>query len=551
MQVRQVAFHEFMSYTGSPVIVPLPPVGLVLVTGVNGAGKSTIAEAVSYAGWNKTLRGTDPRREGVAGHVFLEAGGGMEITRHWKEGMRNVLDVEVQGHTDRLNAFAFDTPTKAQEYVAGVLGEWDTWRRSCAFSSRDELSFAMATDAERKRLLESLLGLTRFDRALDACRGDLREANSAAELARMELIRAVSARETAVQSLVALEAAVHGYVPDENMGALRLRLQIVRDGLPGRIEQMQQEQRVSDATVAARATFESRVREMQRQIRDLTQGDNCTMCGQPWPDKEEKERKRIGLTYDLEQFMLDPPPGPDKTKYRLVEEALRDSRSAIATLEAKMAAAEAAERRHKEAQDLVANAKLRIMDLEDAETTARAGADAHGTSIRHLSVTDTVLGTKGARAHMLSDALVGLEAVANLWLEKIARVDAPLRLRLSPYTEKKTGGTSDSISMEVEGAGGGRGYKGASGGERRRIDVAIMLALAEVAQQADHRVCPTMFFDEVFDSLDPPGVEAVSGALDQLAQDRCVVVMSHSVDVINTFVADLHLHVLDGKIEHK
>lgn len=529
------------------MILPLPPVGLVLVTGVNGAGKSTIAEAVSYAGWGKTLRGTDPRREGTPGHVFLETGFGAEITRSWKEGMRNTLDVAMQGYVPTV----FDTPTKAQEHVAGVLGEWDTWRRSCAFSSRDDLSFATATDAERKRLLESLLGLTRFDRALDACRGDLRVVNGAAEQARLEMIRASSARETAVQSLAALEAAVVGYAPTENLEALRLRLQIVRDGLPGRIEAMQQEQRVSDATVAARATWESRVREMERAIRELVTSDNCTMCGQPWPNKGEQDRKRFGLEFDLEQFKLNPPPGPDKAKFRLVEEALRDSRNAITTLELQLRQVEAAERRHKEAQGLVANAKLQIMDLEDVETTARIGVDTYGTTVRHLAVTDTVLGTRGARAHMLSDALVGLEAVSNLWLERIARVDAPLRLRLSPYTEKKTGGTSDAISMEVDGAGGGRGYKGASGGERRRIDVAIMLALAEVAQQADHRVCPTMFFDEVFDSLDPPGVEAVSSALDQLAQDRCVVVMSHSADVINTFVADLHLHVTGGKIEHK
>lgn len=551
MQVRKIAFHEFMSYTGVPTEVDLPPVGLVLVTGENGAGKSTIAEAVSFGGWGKSMRGTDPRRQGSAGLVFLETGFGMDLTRHWKESMRTTLDVEFKGHTDLLGGFAFDTPTKAQEYAANVLGEWDTWRRSCAFSSKNDLSFASATDAERKRLLESLLGLSRFDRAQGTCRDDLRKANTAAEVARLEMMRASTARETAVRSLAALEVVVQSAAPTVDLVALKLRLEIVRNGLPDKINAVQHEQQVVNATVAAHATWEAGVRELERQIRQLTTSPECAMCGQPWPNKNDQDIKLTGMKFDLEQLKLGQPPGLDKTKYRIVEDQLRDCRAAINSLEADTRQAEAAVARYREAVAHLTTAQLQIMELEDAETVARMAVDEHGVAVRHLSVADTVLGTRGARAHMLTDALTGVEAVANLWLERIARVDAPLRLRLSPYTEKKTGGTADAISLEVDGAGGGRGYRGASGGEQRRIDVAIMLALAEIAQQADQRVRPTMFFDEVFDSLDAKGVSAVSDVIDQLAHDRCVVVMSHSTDVISTLIPDLWLHVTAGTIEHK
>jgi DNA repair exonuclease SbcCD ATPase subunit len=103
--------------------------------------------------------------------------------------------------------------------------------------------------------------------------------------------------------------------------------------------------------------------------------------------------------------------------------------------------------------------------------------------------------------------------------------------------------------LEVEGAGGGRGYKATSGGERRRIDIAIMLALAEVAQASDNRKVPTMWFDEVFDALDvPDGVDAVVQALEDLSRDRCVVVITHNRELIKTLPADLHLRVQDGVI---
>ncbi len=530
-----------------PVTLRLPPVGLVLITGANGAGKSTFVEGVSYAGWGKTLRGTDPRRAGAAGEVGLVTGFQMALTRSWGEGMRNVLDVALKDQAD----FEFDTPTKAQQHVADVLGEWDTWRRSCAFSSVDDLSFATGTDAERKRLLESLIGLSRFDRALDSCRVDLRAANAATNQLKGELMRVQTKRMEATKNLAALEQVAAAQAPSEDLAVVRARLEALQEMQPMREKGFADERSHKNAAWLAQQEHQAQVGRLEREIKTLAESATCASCGQAWPNQNERDKKLVGLRHDLTELKANPPPPPDEKRYRAAEEALNDNRKAVAQLTAELQQAERNAKAYKEAQALVKQAKISILDMEDAEAVLTADLAQAEYLSRHLEITDTVLGTKGARAHMLTDALASLEGVANLWLERIARVDAPLRLRLSPYTEKKSGGTADAISMEVEGAGGGKGYRAASGGERRRIDVAIMLALGEVAQRADNRVSPTMFFDEVFDSLDVPGVEAVAAALDQLAQDRCVVVMSHSTDLITNLVPDLRIHVQGGKIEHR
>lgn len=546
MQVREISLVEFMRFTGDTVL-KLPPVGLVLITGQNGAGKSTFVEAVSYAAWGKTLRGTDPRRAGSAGSVRIHTGFGMELVRSWTHSMRTQLEV---AHDKAEASWQFDTTSKAQDHVTGVLGEWDTWRRSCAFSSVDDLSFATASDAERKRLLESLIGLSRFDRALEACRVDLRVVSLEVASAKGALVRVQVARTEATQGLEALEVMAAQAAPQADLASLKARLEVVEGNLETREQNFHDEGRAKWAAWITEQEYKAKIKRLEAQIRDL-EGDACPTCDQVWPDKDTRDVKRFGLQHDLKELRDNPPRGPDERRYKAAEQALDDCRKAAANLKAELRQAEQAIARHNEAQALVKEAKLRLIDMEDEEDAARTRLESAEYLARHLEVTDTVLGTKGARAHMLADALAGLEGVANLWLERIARVDAPLKLRLSPYTEKKTGGTADAISMEVEGAGGGRGYRAASGGERRRIDVAIMLALAEVAQRADGRVAPTMFFDEVFDSLDVAGVEAVAQALDQLAQDRCVVVMSHSVDLISHLVPDLRIHVVDGRIEHK
>jgi len=121
-------------------------------------------------------------------------------------------------------------------------------------------------------------------------------------------------------------------------------------------------------------------------------------------------------------------------------------------------------------------------------------------------------------------------------------------LQLSPYTERKSGVVSDSISIKVSGVGGGRGYKAASGGERRRIDAALLLALAEVSSAAAGQAPGTLWMDEVFDALDEEGVDAVSDVLAELAEERAVVLITHSSVLASRVPAALRLRAQDGRL---
>jgi DNA repair exonuclease SbcCD ATPase subunit len=123
---------------------------------------------------------------------------------------------------------------------------------------------------------------------------------------------------------------------------------------------------------------------------------------------------------------------------------------------------------------------------------------------------------------------------------------AGLRATLRPYVEKKSGSVVDAISLDIEGAGAGYGYRAASGGERRRVDVALLLALSEVGQAAQGQSGSTLFLDEVFDALDEGGVAALTDALADLAQDRCVFIISHNMDIIAGVRAAMRIHVEGG-----
>ena len=107
---------------------------------------------------------------------------------------------------------------------------------------------------------------------------------------------------------------------------------------------------------------------------------------------------------------------------------------------------------------------------------------------------------------------------------------------------------ADAISLDVEGAGGGYGYRAASGGERRRLDIALLLALSDVAGVVADAAPGTLWVDEAFDSLDSRGVAVVVEALTALAESRCVVVITHSEELAQAIPAVQRMRVSLGRV---
>ena len=122
--------------------IDLPERGTVLITGVNGSGKSSCVEAVSTALWNETLRGTFPWQERGLVSVTTE---GLFVQRS-RKGKSQHLNFNRLG----TNATNYDTPTKAQEALALQVGDLTTWARTHVFSASDANNFTSASD--RKRL---------------------------------------------------------------------------------------------------------------------------------------------------------------------------------------------------------------------------------------------------------------------------------------------------------------------------------------------------------------------------------------------------------------
>lgn len=551
MNVRKIFAKEFMHY--AEVAVDLPGRGVVLVTGPNGSGKSSLVECVSYAGWGETLRGTSPWPKGAKGqlHVVTESEestcGGLSLARAVKGG-KNTLRWDCG---ESIDAPEFPNNTKAQEALERIIGPHDVWKRSHVFSSQDAAHFTLATDSERKRLLESLLGLAIFDDALARCRVDRKKAEESYQAVFMRTSvlseRAEGEKRRLADAKLALQAA-----PAPEDEALKAKAAELARLISSTADEQKRTAEAISALERSCGAHDTTLRMLDARVQRV-KGSQCDACGQPvdraYRDKvaaEAADERRAAEDLRLSAVakrtsLIETANELSSYRGKLVDK--------LASVRATLATADRARAEHTRLAKLVAEVEASLASAEKEKATNAEEEARRATVLHELEACEQVLGMKGVRAHMLGRALVALEAAANAWLARIAGPGVTVSLR--SHVEKKSGGISDAIGLEVVGVGGGLGYRAASGGERRRIDVALLLGMASIAEASAGAAPGTLFFDEVFDSLDQQGVTSVWAILNEISADRAVVVISHNEAIWGQAAsAALHLHVEDGRVSH-
>lgn len=540
-QIDSIHHTGFMDV--KPMGLALPANGIVVLLGPNGVGKSSVVEAVAVAIWGTTLRGKPAMRTGVAGGATVRADG-WEVARSWtKAGVKSVEVLDPD-----FAPVVFDTPTKAQAWLASTFGPLAAWRRTNVLSSHDAAHFSTATDEERKVLLERVLGIDVFDRAAESVLEDLRVARAVQQTNQSNLTVAVIRVDEAERALQRGRVARSEAASSAPSAPTSPRPDLAQSEL--------ERKTAADALRVATAEFARRTAAVEKHARDQRDADaaytkavqclntakagKCAMCGQavgqdlvveleaavaaravtgrtladhvePQPNVEEVERCRAAVV--------------------AIDEQIKHLQQANVVWRCYDAAQLAWEERKVSASVGVDELDARLRTLTDDLANLDDEVAGSSAAVALLEQVQLVLGVRGVRSRVLGEALVGVEAAANAWLSRLFEI--PVSLVIRPITENKSGTVSSKISMDVDGVGGGYGYQALSGGQRRRVDAAVLLALSEVASAASGRPPGTIFLDEVFDSLDTQGVESTQRALTELAKDRCVVLITHVEQLVH------------------
>jgi DNA repair exonuclease SbcCD ATPase subunit len=112
---------------------------------------------------------------------------------------------------------------------------------------------------------------------------------------------------------------------------------------------------------------------------------------------------------------------------------------------------------------------------------------------------------------------------------------------ISMVVDKKANG------IEIVVNDGDRGYKSLSGGEKRRVDIIIILSLQRFLLECTGVSTNLLVFDEIFDSLDNTGIKMILNCIDSIFDEGlCVYIITHKNDFRSSFESFVEIEKVDN-----
>lgn len=558
----------------------------------NGSGKSSLFEALVWCLYDTTPRGISKNsvvRSG-AGQcsvaVEFEVEGKVYTVRRTRKGTSGVNSVTI---SDGLTDLTRSTTAETDRLIGTVLGvSVELLYLTSFFGQGMESRFSTLSDSERKRLLESVLNLKVYDTLSTHCNRELKQSLASQQrilscietsskdlvelgdkLSHMEVAaaEAESARDLKLSQLSTdLEQAT----------SLLTQFRVEQESLEKKNASLRTEwkslgEKLSSAKLSLASTTlnkNSAKKELARLVdRSLTlsakasqlppPSDTCPTCKSPLLGEslrsaveafDEQMRAATAEILSVQSSML----AVEEDVYRLTmmestelstvgvlekevgefqypdleeEKSLASSVASytvtIQSIGAVMAGLSAVDHRAslRPIRDLISSKEDSLRQFEQSRSVVDSDVEA-------WRFCDSTFSMKGIRSYLLDGSIATLNQHISSLCSDIFGTD--FSMQVSSVTQRKDGEDANRISIEFASPAGS--YTGSSGGERRKADLVLQLALASLCTELGRGTTNLLVADEVLDSLDQTSSRLVVEALVKFSSDysRASYLISHS-----------------------
>lgn len=561
--------NNFLQY--SCIELPLAEQGLVFLAGEldhnrqrsNSAGKTAALSLVSWVIWGKILKDT----RDVSRVINYEADTCSGVLEGTIEGRPFTIE-RTRTKKDTIVRASFAGSSRAQDVQAeinAVFGTFELAQNTVFLAQRKALEFLTATDADRRRILEELLKIGVWREALDRVKADIEwakeqrgtlqreqsEAQVGLERIRTEIRHAQELATTDLRTRIGILASSLAE-KESGVEALELAQAEARDKERALREQYLLERRKYTAVqddfnaylrkaTAARSAIDTK-KEM---LKSLASG-TCPTCQQSTSGTGAHDHIAgdVRAMEDSLQALHEEYIKKDKIINAMSGEVDRFN-GAAQTAAAEASVADAAYR------TAVADIQRLQDDIAQAEQELESASAA--LSVDHSEAIARFERVVESRTDALSDLERGMKAM-EFWKEGFSFKGIPSMLIAEslPLLVQKTNEvlailSDDEMSLDILPADAKRDGKSllekltfvvskdgrdvymedCSAGEQRRIVISIFLALARMQSVLTGQSWNIRLIDELFDELDPHGIERVMRVLRGMADGHTILVTSH------------------------
>lgn len=180
-----------------------------------------------------------------------------------------------------------------------------------------------------------------------------------------------------------------------------------------------------------------------------------------------------------------------------------------------------------------------VKDKQEADTT-----------LNYYKFWEVGFGNKGIKSLLFDSVIPFLNETVGKYIDILS--DGTIEIKFSSYKELKTKGkTKEEFDVRITNKKGSKNYKGNSGGERRRVDLAILLAFQKLVASRSYKRVNFVVYDEVFENLDEIGTSKVVELLKDIYEgDTSCFVITHNSKLKPYFPSTLLVKKNNGVSEY-
>ena len=195
-------------------------------------------------------------------------------------------------------------------------------------------------------------------------------------------------------------------------------------------------------------------------------------------------------------------------------------------------------------RDLLAGLRQRLQAVRTLEEKAGMHRTQLNRATRDKGIYEELaraFGKGGVQALIIETVIPEIEHEANRLLSRMT--DNRMHVKIETQREKRTGGSIETLDINIADELGSRPYEMFSGGEAFRINFALRVAISRLLTRRAGTPLRILFIDEGFGTQDGPGREKLMDAIYSIQEDfDRIIVITHIDELKEAF--PVHIQVV-------
>lgn len=517
---KKVKYKNFQSIGNAAITIDLDRSPTTCIGGHNGAGKSSLLEAISYGLFGKSLKkvtlgqliNTINKKNLVVEIEFEKNGKAYKVVRGQKPA---VFEFWIDNELQDQSAASKDYQAKV-EYVLGM--DFKLFTQIVVLNKEKYVPFMELGAADRRKVVEDILDISVFSVMSDLLKKVTSNLNTEIEDLKYERER-LDERMRGQQRLIDEAASnVDGQIAtiNETISTLGDRIELLDAESKVYDEELATladiTQKVNDASKTKRqfedvaVKFQSNITDLQKTAKFFTDHDVCPTCAQAIDD-DTKATKHTECN--------DKVTGIKASAASMVEhyqKAVTDLNALVTAQQREQSLRQGIRQLENDMQRIRGEIRSNVEAVKRLSSESKVDqyvAEMKTTKASHQVMTDSLEGLKltheaqakckellkddGIKASIVRDYI---EFINNRLNEYLGAMDFHLNLSINEKFEDKI----NAINRE------GFTYDNLSTGQKCRVNLALWLALLEVASIKNSVVTNILFLDEILEPIDREGV---------------------------------------------